>query len=390
MTIQDARVNMFYDSLKPYGEWVFNNTYGWCWYPDNIDVDWQPYTEGQLDLHRCRLDLRYRRSLRLGHLSLRPNGSTTTTRAGCSTPDTQWAPCWVAWRYSKTHVGWAPLTPDCVWRDDTGLPMGRYNPDTIPLNYYTFCHMKDFAGADLRNHYLLIAKNATYVRRTQYAPGTLRFSNAAVSNELPFHKTLVRAVAGHDFQRAHLVTVDAAQNRGAFWKRAQGIPSRGHAAREGKVPQFIGTRPAAPVERQPLEPQALARFQQNRGRLFAAGPLGRDYRRRRTTSAANSSTNSTRLEDFRPSRNSRSVNSGCSKASRSCQAPPRPPRRKHPLRRRVHVPRAEATRAEAALHPASTERENRRRSRPRRPDPQKRSQNDQRQKDQNQDPNQQA
>ncbi len=260
-SVQDPRVSMFYDSLKPYGEWVFNSTYGWCWYPNDIDVDWRPYTEGRW----LYTDAGW------AFDSDAPYGWATfhygrwfydDDQGWLWVPDTEWAPCWVVWRYSNTHVGWAPLTPDCVWRDDTGLVMGRYNPDTIPLNYYTFCHMKDFAGADLRDHYLLIAKNATYVRRTRFAEETLRFSNAAIRNELPFHQTLVQ-VAGHDFQRAHLVTVDSAQNRGVFGAELRVF--RPEVTRQnGRVPQYMAAKPAAPIARQPLEPQGLARFQRNR------------------------------------------------------------------------------------------------------------------------------
>ena len=267
-------------------------------------------------------------------------------------PDTQWAPCWVAWRYSKTHVGWAPLTPDCVWRDDTGLSMGRYNPDTIPLNYYTFCHMNDFAGADLRNHYLLIAKNATYVRRTQFVPGTLRFSNAAVSNELPFHKTLVQA-AGHDFQRAHLVTVDVAQNRGAFGNELRVFRPE-VTLKRGRVPQFIGTETGDSSARQPLEPQGLARFQRNRtdtlqqDHLFETQTPPDNASRERSTNSTDSS--------CRPSRKI-VAEARTAAAPGPATAPSPPDSRTESIRSDAesHVPRAEATRTEAALHPAPTD-----------------------------------
>lgn len=261
MTVQDPRVSMFYDSLQPYGQWVFNSTYGWCWYPNDIDVDWRPYTDGRWVYTDAgwTFDSEAPYGWAAFHYG---RWFYDDDQGWLWCPDTEWAPAWVVWRYGKSHVGWAPMTPDCVWHDDTGLSMGRYNPDTIPLNYYTFCHMRDFAGADLRDHYLLIAKNATYVKRTQYAPETLRFSNTSLSNELPFHNTLVQ-VAGHDFQRAHLVTVDAAQNRGVFGGELRVFRPE-VTLKNGRVPQFIGAEPMAPINRQPLEPQGLASFQRNR------------------------------------------------------------------------------------------------------------------------------
>lgn len=37
---------LFYDSLRPYGEWVWVQPNGWCWYPYNMPIDWRPYTNG--------------------------------------------------------------------------------------------------------------------------------------------------------------------------------------------------------------------------------------------------------------------------------------------------------------------------------------------------------
>ena len=42
---QPETVTYFYDSLSPYGSWMYVSDYGWCWQPSvaTIDVGWRPY-----------------------------------------------------------------------------------------------------------------------------------------------------------------------------------------------------------------------------------------------------------------------------------------------------------------------------------------------------------
>ena len=41
-------VDVFYDSLSPYGTWVYVNGYGSCWRPTVVVANpgWQPYFDG--------------------------------------------------------------------------------------------------------------------------------------------------------------------------------------------------------------------------------------------------------------------------------------------------------------------------------------------------------
>ena len=259
-TPQDARMSLFYNALTPYGEWVYNDRYGWCWYPDNISVDWRPYTEGSWLYTDAGWTFN----------STAPYGWATfhygrwfydDDQGWLWYPDTEWAPAWVAWRYNKNHVGWAPLTPDCIWSDAGGLTMGSYDPDTIPLNYYTFCRTRDFASPDVQSHYLMIAKNATYVQKTQFISGTLSFSNASMRNELPFHNVLVQA-AGHDFARIPVSSAGSIQDHG-YTGNTYRIFRPELAVQNGRIPLFRGEQPQVLQTRQTQESDALAVFQQN-------------------------------------------------------------------------------------------------------------------------------
>lgn len=43
---QDARDSMFYEALRPYGQWLWRTELGWVWSPRQVSADWRPYNEG--------------------------------------------------------------------------------------------------------------------------------------------------------------------------------------------------------------------------------------------------------------------------------------------------------------------------------------------------------
>ncbi len=48
VTSPPADVTYFYDSLSPYGTWVYLEGYGWCWQPRTVVISrgWRPYCDG--------------------------------------------------------------------------------------------------------------------------------------------------------------------------------------------------------------------------------------------------------------------------------------------------------------------------------------------------------
>ena len=49
----NSEVTMFYDSLAPYGEWLWEEPYGWVWTPSGVDLGWRPYTDGSWAYTDC-------------------------------------------------------------------------------------------------------------------------------------------------------------------------------------------------------------------------------------------------------------------------------------------------------------------------------------------------
>lgn len=113
----------FYDTLSPYGNWVYIEGYGRVWQPTVVVVnpDWSPYVHagrwmytdagwywmsdyswGWAPFHYGR----WFRHYRLGW---------------CWYPDVVWGPSWVTWRYNAGYCGWAPLPPGAWYRPGFGL-----------------------------------------------------------------------------------------------------------------------------------------------------------------------------------------------------------------------------------------------------------------------------
>jgi hypothetical protein len=101
---------VFYDNLAPYGDWVYDNEYGYVWIPD-VGPNFHPYSTN-------------------GHWVMTEYGNTWVSnydwgwapfhygrwyysnRYGWAwVPDYEWGPAWVTWRSGGGYYGWAPLGP---------------------------------------------------------------------------------------------------------------------------------------------------------------------------------------------------------------------------------------------------------------------------------------
>jgi hypothetical protein len=114
---QETEVAYFYDSLSPYGSWMYVSGYGWCWQPTVVvaSTGWTPYCDAgrwywsdsgwywHSDYSWGWAPFHYGRWFHHG-------------QAGWMwCPGTVWGPSWVSWRYSAGYCGWAPLPPAAGW-----------------------------------------------------------------------------------------------------------------------------------------------------------------------------------------------------------------------------------------------------------------------------------
>lgn len=117
------QVQQFYSDLAPYGSWYQVPTYGWVWQPSVVVVNrsWVPYSHGGRWLwtdagwYWCS-------DYSWGWAPFHYGRWCTYPGIGwCWVPGSVWGPSWVTWRYSDSHVGWAPLPPACGWSTGIGL-----------------------------------------------------------------------------------------------------------------------------------------------------------------------------------------------------------------------------------------------------------------------------
>ena len=175
--------NLFYDSLDPYGDWVYIEPYGYCWEPEVDDADWRPYGEGYWAYTDCGWTW----------VSDEPWGWATyhygrwvhlEGHRWAWVPGYEWGPAWVSWRYSDEYIGWAPLPPEAVWEPRSGFGMWVDLRFDIGPSYYNFCEVRHFGSSRLRSVILSRDRNATVINKTVNVTKIV-YNNSTVYNGGP-------------------------------------------------------------------------------------------------------------------------------------------------------------------------------------------------------------
>lgn len=100
--------------LAAHGTWVTVGSYGRCWRPAGVAVEWRPYCSGEWVWTDCGW---YWASdepwawacYHYGYWAFDPAYGWVWV------PDVEWAPAWVSWRVGGGYIGWAPLAPPGVF-----------------------------------------------------------------------------------------------------------------------------------------------------------------------------------------------------------------------------------------------------------------------------------
>jgi hypothetical protein len=141
------QVASFYDSLRPYGNWIYLEGYGWCWQPYEVRTvsNWQPYCDNGQWVYSE--DGWYWQSYY--NWGWAPFHYGRWMHANCGWvwfPDTVWAPSWVCWRTSADYCGWAPLPPSGFvgyGRPGFHFAVGFGGAVDLGVNLFTFIHLGD-------------------------------------------------------------------------------------------------------------------------------------------------------------------------------------------------------------------------------------------------------
>jgi hypothetical protein len=137
--------SLFYDGLDDYGDWVtYDGDY--VFVPVIDDPDWRPYSVGHWI---------YVRGYGWTWVSDEPFGWATYHygRWGFDeeigwywVPGRRWAPAWVSWRRSGSHIAWAPLPPHRGDDDDVSISV---NIGSIPDYYWCAVPSRSFLEINL-------------------------------------------------------------------------------------------------------------------------------------------------------------------------------------------------------------------------------------------------
>jgi hypothetical protein len=125
-------MNSYAPTFDQYGDWRYQQTYGYVWYP-RVAADWHPYYYGRWASYP---------SYGWTWIAADPFGYPTHHygRWGFSAgawfwiPSSYWGPAYVSWAYAPSYVSWCPLG----WNNYAVFSIGYYNAG--PVYYASHYH----------------------------------------------------------------------------------------------------------------------------------------------------------------------------------------------------------------------------------------------------------
>src|SRR5437879_483056 len=120
-SIQIRGTTEFYEPLSPHGAWIEVGSYGRCWHPAHVAVEWRPYCDGHWVWTDCGW---YWVSDEPWAWACYHYGSWIydPVYAWVWVPGIEWGPGWVSWRVGGGYIGWAPLPPHGLTVSVAALP----------------------------------------------------------------------------------------------------------------------------------------------------------------------------------------------------------------------------------------------------------------------------
>jgi hypothetical protein len=161
----DVSIQIFYDQLSPYGEWVNYPNWGYVWIPDAgrdfvpystqghwilTDYGWtwmSDYIWGWAPFHYGRWDYDHY----YGWFWI---------------PGNEWGPAWVSWRSAQGYYGWAPMEPGISLSVSFGRGYDSHN------DHWIFVRDRDIDRPDINNYYIGQTDRDRIVRRSSVINNT--------------------------------------------------------------------------------------------------------------------------------------------------------------------------------------------------------------------------
>ena len=158
--------DFFYTALDPYGDWDEVEGYGPVFLPREAQRDrkWRPYTDGEWV--RSEQGWTWRSNEPHGWATSHYGRWVRHTREGWMwVPGSEWAPAWVSWRKSDSHIGWAPLPPEAHSGRGFNASVDEYYD--IGARNYNFVPRERFgAGRTYLGRIVEPERNVTIIQNT--------------------------------------------------------------------------------------------------------------------------------------------------------------------------------------------------------------------------------
>ena len=197
----------FYDSLAPYGAWVYVAGAGFCWQPTVYVVDhtWRPYSDrGRWVYTDC--GWYWQSDYSWGWAAFHYGRWFKDSQRGWVwAPDRTWGPAWVSWRQSADYCGWAPLPPAAKFVAGAGFRVGN---NFVAANYefgltahrYIFIPIERMTDAAPARYSLLPTQSADLMQETKVINNFKVENNRVVNHGVDPQR--VSEVAGVEVRQA--------------------------------------------------------------------------------------------------------------------------------------------------------------------------------------------
>ncbi|MCX6248126.1 MAG: hypothetical protein NTW10_10350 [Bacteroidetes bacterium] len=138
---------VFYDQLSPYGAWIYDDSYGYVWIPDE-SAGFYPYgTNGHWVL--TNFGWTWVSNYPWGWAPFHYGRWNYDNYYGWIwVPGNEWGPAWVTWRRCNDYYGWAPLGPGMT------ILMSFNINFFMPDDRWMFVRNRDFDRNDLDRYYI--------------------------------------------------------------------------------------------------------------------------------------------------------------------------------------------------------------------------------------------
>jgi len=202
-----ADIDVFWDALAPYGEWMDDAPWGWVWIPTSVPASWRPYTNGSWALTDWgwTWDSNWDWGWAPFHYG---RWVDDDTYGWMWIPGVDWGPAWVLWDEGDDWIGWAPLPPQVVWDPDSGLRLGHLDLDRlVPPRDYVFVRREHFADRDLERDIAPRPHNVTIAPMTRNVTHYQVLNGEVVDRSISPER--IEKAIGHPLRRRRVEDVES-------------------------------------------------------------------------------------------------------------------------------------------------------------------------------------